>query len=458
MEQQLIEQEGQLLLTLQRCITLLQARQADAFLRYTRTQLLTAANLLEDLLTTTATGTSTSTMHVQQAPEQHKYSLGIGNRKLPYKGIGDTSVGGGGIRGIGRKIALQSMLVWLYQQTALVQQHLDSLSSVEAAILATTTTAATATTDTIPHTTTSTTTCSTYPSSDVSSSSSSSTGSTSTSSSSSSTTPDRAWVQLGVWVDTASELATYCSSAMAAGIVGVSSGPPHSPTLSHTVSSSSSSSSSSTADSTTDTSTTGSETTSSTTILAMEPLDEFNTTATTPLDATTTVNTTTPINTTANLLPNSLSTLPPLPLVQPPAAATPTIPTAGAATEQHLLHLIDDESIIYFHYSHHNDTYTPKRTLSDANISETTPLTLRHTHIHTNTIHKYTELSYTIQKTLQTQRNQWRSSGVLLQNLPLTTVAFKIQLISKGLMHKSRITILGLMKPILLLRYYTYTY
>lgn len=401
---------------------------------------MTAANLLEDLLITTATtttGTSTSTMHVQQALEQQKYSLGLRNPKLPYRGIGGSSSSGsgiGGISGSSRKIALQCMLVWLYQQTALVQQHLDWLRSIEAAILATTTTAATATTNTIPHTTTSTTTCYTYPSSDASTSST--------------TSPDRAWAELGVWVDTASELATYCSSAIAAGIVGVSSGPPHSPILSHT---SSSDSSSTAADSATDTSTTGSETTSSTTILAMEPLDEFNTTATTPLHATTTV------NTTANL-PNSLSTLPQLPLVQPPAAATPTITTAGAATEQHLLHLIDDESIIYFHYSHHNDTYTPNRTLSDANISETTPLTLPPAQIHTNTIHKDTELSYTIQKTLQTQRNQWRSSGVLLQNLPLTTVAFKTQLISMGLMHKSRITILGLLKPMLLLRYYTYTY
>ena len=406
---------------------------------------MTAANLLEDLLTTTTTtattGTSTSTMHVQQAPGQKKYSLGLRNPKLPYKGIGGTS--GGGIGGIGssRKIALQSMLVWLYQQTALVQQHLDSLSSVEAAILATTTTAAT---DTIPHTTTSTTTCSTYPSSDAGSTSS--TGSTSSSTTS---TTDRAWVQLGLWVSTASELAAYCSSAMAAGIVGVSSGPPHSPILSHT----SSSDSSSTADSATDTST----------ILAIEPLDEFNTTAITPLQATTTVRTTMHINTTTNL-PDSISTRPPpsppLPLAHPPATTTPTITTAGAATEQHLLHLIDDESIIYFHYSHHNDTYTPNRTLSDANLSETTPLTLPptqiHTDMHTNTIHKYTELSYTIQKTLQTQRNQWRTSGVLLQNLPLTTVAFKTQLITNGLMSTPRITKLSLMKPILLLRYYTY--
>jgi hypothetical protein len=42
--------EGQVLLSLQRGITLLQSRQADAFLRVTRSHLLTAANTLEDLL------------------------------------------------------------------------------------------------------------------------------------------------------------------------------------------------------------------------------------------------------------------------------------------------------------------------------------------------------------------------------------------------------------------------
>ncbi|KAJ1443991.1 hypothetical protein B484DRAFT_389157, partial [Ochromonadaceae sp. CCMP2298] len=50
LEGALTQQETEILLTFQRSLTVLQARQTDAFLRLTRTQVLTAANTCEDLL------------------------------------------------------------------------------------------------------------------------------------------------------------------------------------------------------------------------------------------------------------------------------------------------------------------------------------------------------------------------------------------------------------------------
>lgn len=121
-------EEGLVLVALQHSITLLQARQSDAFLRLTRTQLLTSANTIEDLLA----------LRRDKALRSHK---SIYSAKLSLKGVRSVSKVSRAKYAGEKSAVLERTLRSYYEQVSAVQKHLDYLSSAEEAIAAATATA-----------------------------------------------------------------------------------------------------------------------------------------------------------------------------------------------------------------------------------------------------------------------------------------------------------------------------
>jgi predicted aconitase with swiveling domain len=119
----LLDREGEVLTGLQRGVAIVQARQADASLRVTRAQLLTAANALEDLLAPLLSATPVIGRGLQVGSR-------VAKPLAPTPGTAKASTKAEKV------VVIQHLLSHLYALAANVQHHLDALADVEASLSA----------------------------------------------------------------------------------------------------------------------------------------------------------------------------------------------------------------------------------------------------------------------------------------------------------------------------------